>query len=79
MNLYMYLFIFSELVAYEKSGLRINFSVERLVDTPNMIVINVVANNDTSSPFTEFLFQAAVPKVSVSINCVILLKLSDKD
>uniref|UniRef100_A0A1B6DP37 AP-1 complex subunit gamma n=2 Tax=Clastoptera arizonana TaxID=38151 RepID=A0A1B6DP37_9HEMI len=52
----------TELIAYDKSGLRINFFVERLPDTPNVIVINVAAQNETSNLFTEFLFQAAVPK-----------------
>uniref|UniRef100_A0A1B6I1C3 GAE domain-containing protein n=2 Tax=Homalodisca liturata TaxID=320908 RepID=A0A1B6I1C3_9HEMI len=52
----------SELVAYEKNGLRLLFTLERLGETPSTTVIQVAANNYAQSPFTEFLFQAAVPK-----------------
>lgn len=51
-----------ELVAYDKNGLRINFTIERLQELPSMTVINVTVNNNTPSTITEFLFQAAVPK-----------------
>ncbi|XP_077983462.1 AP-1 complex subunit gamma-1-like isoform X2 [Glandiceps talaboti] len=49
------------LVAYEKSGLRIDFEFER---DSNPAVINILtkATNSTSVPLTEFIFQAAVPK-----------------
>lgn len=51
-----------ELIAYDKNGVRINFTVERLQELPNMTVINVTVHNNTPSSITEFLFQAAVPK-----------------
>lgn len=52
------------LTAYEKDGLKIIFSLNKAVDS-NVLAINVVATNETlSSVITDFLFQAAVPKVS---------------
>lgn len=53
-----------EIVAFDKNGLRMVFAVERLMDTPQTTVVHVTSTNQTQSPFTEFLFQAAVPKVS---------------
>lgn len=50
------------LTAFEKNGLKLIFSLEKLSES-NMISINVIATNSTSSNMTEFLFQAAVPKV----------------
>lgn len=55
-------FLSDELLAYDKSGLRITFTVEKAMDIPDTIVVNVVAANTTVSSFTEFLFQVAVPK-----------------
>ncbi|XP_075220682.1 adaptor protein complex 1, gamma subunit isoform X2 [Lycorma delicatula] len=51
-----------EMTAFNKNGLRISFEVERLADSPTTTVVNVIANNDSPTPFTEFLFQAAVPR-----------------
>lgn len=52
------------LTAYEKDGLKIIFSLNKAIDS-NVLAINVVATNETlSSIITDFLFQAAVPKVS---------------
>jgi len=48
--------------AYEKNGLRIVFSLERLPENPNTTVITMSAMNETLNPISEFLFQAAVPK-----------------
>jgi hypothetical protein len=52
------------ITAYEKNGLKIVFCLERLPENPNMTVIRMSAMNETINPITEFLFQAAVPKVS---------------
>jgi AP-1 complex subunit gamma-1 len=52
------------MTAYEKNGLKIVFSLERLPENPNMTVITMSAVNETLNPMSEFLFQAAVPKVS---------------
>lgn len=50
------------ITAYEKNGLKIVFSLERLPENPNTTVIRMSAVNETLNPITEFLFQAAVPK-----------------
>ncbi|PNF30356.1 hypothetical protein B7P43_G13425 [Cryptotermes secundus] len=50
------------ITAYEKNGLKIVFSLERLPENPNTTVIRMSAMNETLNPITEFLFQAAVPK-----------------
>jgi AP-1 complex subunit gamma-1 len=52
------------ITAYEKNGLKIVFCLERLPENPNTTVIRMSAMNETINPITEFLFQAAVPKVS---------------
>lgn len=52
------------ITAYEKNGLKIVFSLERLPENPNMTVITMSAMNETLNTMSEFLFQAAVPKVS---------------
>jgi AP-1 complex subunit gamma-1 len=52
------------MTAYEKNGLRIVFSLERLPENPNTTVITMSAMNETLNPISEFLFQAAVPKVN---------------
>ncbi|KAJ8968872.1 hypothetical protein NQ317_008128 [Molorchus minor] len=49
------------LVAYNKDGLKIVFSLDTVPDS-NTLTINVTATNHTLSTMTEFLFQAAVPK-----------------
>jgi len=51
-----------EMIAYDKSGLRIEFSLQRLPESPNTTVVNAVSYNITTNPFTEYIFQAAVPK-----------------
>lgn len=47
------------ITAFEKNGLKIDFSFQR---TNTNITINVSASNNTSSPMSDFIFQAAVPK-----------------
>lgn len=51
------------ITAFDKDGLRLTFALEKIPDT-NTITINVSALNSTLSNMTDFLFQAAVPKVS---------------
>lgn len=51
------------IVAFEKNGLKIVFNFERDPNTPSTIKITLNAINSRSSPMTDFLFQAAVPKV----------------
>lgn len=49
------------LVAYEKNGLRIMFTLERS-DAPSTICIAMAAYNETATLMSDFLFQVAVPK-----------------
>lgn len=51
-----------ETTVYEKGGLRIDFSLQKVPESPNTTIVNVAAYNTTSTPFTEFIFQAAVPR-----------------
>ena len=55
------------ITAYDKDGLRMSFSLEKVPDS-NTLTIHVVATNQMLSPMTDFLFQAAVPKVSLRKN-----------
>nr|CAD7569427.1 unnamed protein product [Timema californicum] len=50
------------ITAYEKNGLKITFSLERQQDNSSTTIITMSAVNDSLSPISEFLFQAAVPK-----------------
>ncbi|KAL3269761.1 hypothetical protein HHI36_008821 [Cryptolaemus montrouzieri] len=49
------------MLAYDKDGLKIVFSLEKIPDS-NMLTVNVTASNNTLSTMTDFLFEAAVPK-----------------
>lgn len=51
-----------EATVYEKGGLRIDFNLQKVPESPNTTIVNVAAYNTTTSPFTEFIFQAAVPR-----------------
>uniref|UniRef100_A0A0A9Z559 AP-1 complex subunit gamma n=4 Tax=Lygus hesperus TaxID=30085 RepID=A0A0A9Z559_LYGHE len=51
-----------ETTVYDKGGLRIDFSAQKATDAPNTTSINVSAHNTTATDFTEFVFQAAVPR-----------------
>lgn len=60
-------FVFAEknvptLTAFDKDGLKIIFSLDKLPES-NSLSINVTATNNTMKNITEYLFQAAVPKV----------------
>ncbi|XP_014204576.1 AP-1 complex subunit gamma-1 isoform X2 [Copidosoma floridanum] len=52
----------SSMVVFDKQGLKITFKLERSMENPDLLVINMLALNSGSSQITEFLFQAAVPK-----------------
>uniref|UniRef100_A0A8C8BSI3 GAE domain-containing protein n=1 Tax=Oncorhynchus tshawytscha TaxID=74940 RepID=A0A8C8BSI3_ONCTS len=52
------------MTAYSKNGLKIEFTFERANPNPNIAVITIHATNTTEADMTEFVFQAAVPKVS---------------
>ena len=48
---------------FEKSGLKITFKLEKPLDNPDLLIINMLAQNSGLSKMTDFLFQAAIPKV----------------
>lgn len=50
------------ITAFEKDGLKIVFALEKVPDS-NTLTINVISTNCTLSNMTDYLFQAAVPKV----------------
>lgn len=54
-----------DIVAFDKNSLKIIFHFERDPNTPSTIKITLNAVNSWSSPMTDFLFQAAVPKVII--------------
>lgn len=51
------------ITAFEKNGLKIIFEFDKPPDNPQMIIINLIATNNSLAPIQDFLFQAAVPKV----------------
>uniref|UniRef100_F6UVW5 AP-1 complex subunit gamma n=1 Tax=Xenopus tropicalis TaxID=8364 RepID=F6UVW5_XENTR len=50
------------ITAYNKNGLKIDFSFERSSTNASITVITTQASNCTDSDMTDFVFQAAVPK-----------------
>lgn len=51
------------LTAFEKNGLKLIFDFERPFNEPTTLVVSLSATNSTAVTMTDFLFQAAVPKV----------------
>lgn len=51
------------MTVFDKQGLKITFKLERSLDNPDLLVINMLAQNLGLSQISDFLFQAAVPKV----------------
>ncbi|NXX97092.1 AP1G1 protein, partial [Centropus bengalensis] len=50
------------ITAYNKNGLKIDFTFERSNTNPSVTVITIQASNSTEQDMTDFVFQAAVPK-----------------
>ncbi|MEE6500348.1 hypothetical protein FKM82_003749 [Ascaphus truei] len=50
------------IIAYNKNGLKIDFTFERSGTNASVTVITTQASNSTDSDMTDFVFQAAVPK-----------------
>ncbi|KAG9461447.1 hypothetical protein GDO78_016864, partial [Eleutherodactylus coqui] len=50
------------ITAYNKNGLKIDFSFERSSTNASVTVITTQAFNSTDSEMTDYVFQAAVPK-----------------
>lgn len=51
------------LTVFDKNGLKLVFALEKISES-NMVSMQLTASNNTISTMTDFLFQAAVPKVS---------------
>ena len=58
------------IVAFDKNSLKVIFHFERDANTPSTVKITLNAINSCSSPMTDFLFQAAVPKVTICIHII---------
>ena len=53
------------MTAFDKGGLKIEFDFEKVPSNPaNIVTISLKVCNFNPVPITDFLFQAAVPKVS---------------
>ena len=61
--------IIPPIIAFDKNGLKLEFSFERSLENPTLTIISLTATNSSPYPIEEFLFQAAVPKV---LNLIIL-------
>lgn len=57
---------FPSIVAFEKDGLRINFDFSKPAANSQQTTIKATYTNSGPAPFTDFVFQAAVPKVRES-------------
>ena len=56
--------------AFEKAGLKIDFTFER-DPASTVTTITLAAGNSSSMNFTDFVFQAAVPKVGPLLHSVL--------
>lgn len=61
------------MTVFEKDGLKLDFAFEKEPSSPQTAVIHLTAINLSSCPMTDFLFQAAVPKVSVEQASLLVL------
>lgn len=52
------------ITAYEKNGLRVDFSFDRPLDNPNLVITTLTATCLFGGTLGDFIFQAAVPKVN---------------
>lgn len=56
-----------DITAYEKGGVKIDFGFEKDPNNPAVVNVKVSSSNSLSVPMTDFVFQAAVPKVGFAI------------
>ena len=64
LDLFFPLLGFPSITAFENNGLKINFGFEKVPGNPsNVVSIMMTATNSLALPMTDFVFQAAVPKV----------------
>lgn len=55
-----------KLTAFDKNGLKVELTCERDNGQPNVTIINVKSTNSTATTMSDYIFQAAVPKVTKS-------------
>ncbi|XP_044003373.1 AP-1 complex subunit gamma-1 isoform X3 [Aphidius gifuensis] len=53
----------NNMTVLDKSGLKITFRLEKPAETPNTLEVNMLAVNLNDITLTDFLFQAAVPRI----------------
>ena len=53
------------MTAFEGKGLHVVFSFSKKPAEPNQCTVTLTASNSTPHTMSDFLFQAAVPKVNV--------------
>lgn len=61
------------LVAYDENGLKLIYEFEKNGTEPKTLVIRMKASNSYDKPMSDFLFQAAVPKVTIFTTFYIIL------
>lgn len=58
---------YPSITAFESSSLRVTFNFSKQPGNPQITLIDALFENKTSNSCTNFIFQAAVPKV---VSCV---------
>lgn len=61
---FIFLAAIPSLVAFEKNGLKVEFTFDRQEGQP-VTNITLTATNSNPTPLNDFVFQAAVPKVCI--------------
>ncbi len=57
------------ITAYNKNGVKIDFNFQKVDNNPaNILDIALIVSNALAVPVTDFVFQAAVPKVGYIIS-----------
>ncbi|KVH97761.1 Adaptor protein complex AP-1, gamma subunit [Cynara cardunculus var. scolymus] len=67
------------IVAFESSSLKIIFNFSKEPESPQTTLIEANFTNKSSEVYTDFIFQAAVPKKSIMMRIRISYKLNGKD
>ena len=60
--------VFPSIVAMQSKGLKVTFDFAKASGSPQTTVIKASYYNTSPTPYTDFIFQAAVPKVSEKFN-----------
>jgi len=58
------------ITVFEKNNLRVQFALERDPTDPLTLNITLTATNGSAVAVNDFVFQAAVPKVKPTWNCL---------